>query len=197
MVPEIWSSTDRIILSSWPIFCLFTPLTAQKNENIKNEKRPWRFYHVTQVYHKIMTTRYTVPEMRRETDVIFIFHCGLLLFALLSPNNLKKENCKKFWKRTATATKTTWRYHHFTKLYQKSWSYAILFLRYMVHDGCNCCFSFWAIFCPFTALTAQKVKVSKKWKKYTHTWKYHHSAQVCQKSWWYAILLLGYGGWQM
>ena len=35
----------------------------------------------------------------------------------------------------------------------------------MVHDRCYCCFSFWAIFCPFTPLTAQKMKISKKWRK--------------------------------
>ena len=74
-------------------------------------------------------------------------------------------------------------------MYQKSWSYAIFFVRYMVDDGwngyfwfsailcpfapltalrkyvvcdgCNCYFSFWAIFCPFTALTDQKIKISK------------------------------------
>ena len=34
----------------------------------------------------------------------------------------------------------------------------------MVHDGCNY-FSFWAIFCPFTLLTARKIKIFKKWKK--------------------------------
>ena len=34
----------------------------------------------------------------------------------------------------------------------------------MVHEGCNC-FSFWAIFCSFTPLTAQKIKISKKWNK--------------------------------
>ena len=36
----------------------------------------------------------------------------------------------------------------------------------MVHDKCNCYFSFWAIFCPFTPLTAQKIKILKKWKKH-------------------------------
>ena len=35
----------------------------------------------------------------------------------------------------------------------------------MVHDGCNY-FSFWATFCPFTPLTAQKKKNLKKWKKH-------------------------------
>ena len=33
-------------------------------------------------------------------------------------------------------------------------------------DRCNCYFSFWAIFCPFTPLTAQKIKILKKWKKH-------------------------------
>ena len=35
----------------------------------------------------------------------------------------------------------------------------------MVHDRCNCYFSLWAIFCPFTPLTARKIKILKKWKK--------------------------------
>ena len=34
----------------------------------------------------------------------------------------------------------------------------------IVCDGCNCYLSFWTIFSPFTPLTAQKVKISKKWK---------------------------------
>ena len=33
-----------------------------------------------------------------------------------------------------------------------------------MHDRCNY-FSFWAIFCPFTPLTAQKTKIKKKMKK--------------------------------
>ena len=41
----------------------------------------------------------------------------------------------------------------------------------MVHDRCNCYFSFWAIFCPFTwppppPLTPRKMKIWKKWKKH-------------------------------
>ena len=34
----------------------------------------------------------------------------------------------------------------------------------MANDGCNCNFSFWAIFCPITLLTAQKTNF-KKMKK--------------------------------
>ena len=35
----------------------------------------------------------------------------------------------------------------------------------MVCHRCNCYFPFWAIFYPFTPLTAQKIKLLKKWKK--------------------------------
>ena len=55
-------------------------------------------------------------------------------------------------------------YHHFTQLYQKSWSYATLSWD-LTCDGCNFYFSFWATFCPFTPLTTQKVNILKKWKK--------------------------------
>ena len=37
----------------------------------------------------------------------------------------------------------------------------------MTHDRCKCYFSFWAIFCPFTPLTAQKIEILKKWRKKT------------------------------
>ena len=62
----------------------------------------------------------------------------------------------------------------------------------MKHDRQN--FSvFWAIICPSTPLTTQKIKILKKWK---NTWKYHFT-QVYQKSWSYAILFLRYSTWQM
>ena len=35
----------------------------------------------------------------------------------------------------------------------------------MAHNGCNCYFSFWAIFCPFTSVTAAKNQNLKKMKK--------------------------------
>ena len=73
-----------------------------------------------------------------------------------STNNPKNQNFEKM-------KKQTWRYHHFTQAYQKSWPYAILFLD-MTYDKCKCYFSFWAIFCPFTPLTARKIKMKKNEK---------------------------------
>ena len=48
----------------------------------------------------------------------------------------------------------------------------------MAHDRCNCYFSFWAIFCPFTPITARR---------------YYHFTQVYQKSRSYDLLFLRYG----
>ena len=59
--------------------------------------------------------------------------------------------------------KTCWRYNHFTHVYQKQQSYEVRFLKYGVR-GQNF-LSFCAIFCPFTPLTTQKIKILKKWKK--------------------------------
>ena len=43
---------------------------------------------------KIMIIWYTVPEIRRVTDVNFVFHFGLV-FDLLPPNKPKNQNKKK------------------------------------------------------------------------------------------------------
>ena len=53
----------------------------------------------------------------------------------------------------------------------------------MAHDGCNCYFSFWAIFCFFTPVAARKIKISKKWKKNKTTqnaWRYYHFTHVAK-----------------
>ena len=50
--------------------------------------------------------------------------------------------------------KNTWRYHHF-KIVYKNHDHMLYCSWDMAHDKCNCYFSFRAIFCPFTALTAQ------------------------------------------
>ena len=120
-------------------------------------------------------------------DRYVIFHFGLF-FALLQPKSPKNQNFnfKKM-------KKNHWIYHHFTQVYQKSWSYANCSWD-MACDTCNCHFSFRAIFCPFILLTAQKIKISKKWKK---VWRYHHFTHVHQKLWLDNVPFLRYGVRQM
>ena len=73
--------------------------------------------------------------------------------------------CITAWKIKITEKwKNSWRYHHLTIAYQKSWSYARYCSWDMVPDRCNY-FSFWAIFCPFIPLTAKKNQNLKKMKK--------------------------------
>ena len=74
------------------------------------------------------------------------------------PNNPKNENFRKMKK----ASEDIIILHMCTKYHGHmlycSWD--------MTCDRCNCYFSFWAIFCPFTPLTAWKIKILKKWKKW-------------------------------
>ena len=96
MVPEVWSSTDSIILSSWATFCFFTPLPLHLPPNkpkndIKNEKNLNKM-EISSFYTSVPKTliiRY-VPEMWRETDVIAIFILGHT-FTFYSPNSPKKR----------------------------------------------------------------------------------------------------------
>ena len=89
---------------------------------------------------------YPVLEIWHLTDVSPIFHFGLF-FPFYLPNSPKNQNFQK-------NEKSAWRYHHFTIVYQKD----------MAHDEYNY-FSFWAIFCPLTPLTAQKINILKKMKE--------------------------------
>ena len=97
---------------------------------------------------------FIVPETWHMTDVI-IFHFGLF-FVLLPPlQPPKNENFKKMKKMPEDIVLHKCTKNHDYMLYC-SWD--------MAHDGCNCCFSFWAIFYPFTPLTAWKIRISKKWE---------------------------------
>ena len=95
------------------------------------------------------------PFLEIVWDITFC-HSGSF-FALFPPLATQKIKIFKKYK------KTTWRHHYFTQVEPK-----IVIIYYTVpetqHVRFNFYFSFWAIFCPFTTLTAWKKKISKKWK---------------------------------
>ena len=121
MVPEMWSVIDRIFCHYGPFFPLLPTYGRRKSKSWKKEKSTWRYYHFTYVYHKwhsydIWFFRYGVQQTN------FFCHFGPF-FCPLTLLTTWKIKILKNWK-------NPWRYHYFTQVYQKSWSYAILFLRH-------------------------------------------------------------------
>ena len=138
-VPEIWSLRDRICCYFGPLFRFlpFTPLTSRKIKILKKWKK------------------------KRPADIIILQMCTINDHNVMYGSWDMEHNRQfflPFWTifcpfiQQVTTEKNTRRYHHFTQVHQKSWSYAILFiLTYGVWE-CNFYFSFWTIFCPFTPL---------------------------------------------
>ena len=94
-------------------------------------------------------------------------------------NNPKNKNFEKM-------KKNTWRYHHFTQVHHKWQSYDAWFPRYRVQQNL---LSFWAIFCPFTQLTTQKIRILKNEK---NNQRYHHFTQAHHKWQSYDVWFLRY-----
>ena len=194
MVPVIWSVTQNFLslwsIFCPPLSPHYEP---RKLKFWKNEKNTWR-YHFTNFdiwSYDIWFFRYRVEQTKffchfepffallPPGDIIILHNCTknrdhmlywsldtacnrfnyFLFWAIFCPFTPEQPKKAKFWKNK----KNTWRYHHFTYMYQNydqmmysSWD--------KVCHKCNCYFSFWAIFCPFTPLTAQKIQILKKWK---------------------------------
>ena len=90
--------------------------------------------------------------LRNEFNCYFSFW---VIFYPLPPWQPKKSKFRK-------NEKKSWRYNHFTIVYQKSWSYAILFLRYSV--WLILFFILGRFFALLPPLTVWKIKIFKKWK---------------------------------
>ena len=80
------------ILSSWTIFCPFTPLKTQKIKILKKWKKCLKISFYTSV-SKIMIICYTVPEIWHVTRCNFYFSFWAI-FCLYPPNSLKNQNFK-------------------------------------------------------------------------------------------------------
>ena len=80
--------------------------------------------------------------------------------------------------------KITWRDHHFTQMYQKSWSYAILSLRYGLWRM-QFLFFILGYLLPFYSPNNPKYKNFKKIKK--STWRYHFTKAESNLELWGSI----------
>ena len=105
---------------------------------------------------KIMIICYTVLEIWYVMYVIVVSILGNFL-PFYPPNSPKNEYFIKMKKKPGDVI--------ILHKCAKNHNYMLYFSWDMACDGCNCYFSFWAIFCPSTSLTAQKIKISWKSKK--------------------------------
>ena len=96
-----------------------------------------------------------VPEIWSITDRIFFILDHFLPFYL--SNNTKNQNFENLKKTLGDIIIL----HTHTKNHDHITHCSLD----MVHNGCHFYFLFWAIFCPFTSLTAKKSKLKKKKKK--------------------------------
>ena len=115
------------------------------------EKSMWRCHHFFATQNTIMWCLFT--QIWSATDNFLSFQATFCSFALLLT---QKPNFGK-------NVKNTWRYYPFTHMYHKSRSYDIWFLRYEVQQTKFFCHP--RSFTSFYVLTAQKMKISTKWKK--------------------------------
>ena len=135
--------------SSWAIFWRFTPLTAQKIKISKKRKKKstWRYHNFTQLHKK--SWLYAILFLRYGAWQIWLLFFILGTFLpFYSPNSQKSENIKKMKKAPADIIIFHKCIKNHNCMLYCSWD--------MTRDGYNSCFSFWAIFGPFNALTAQK-----------------------------------------
>ena len=130
-------------------FLTFDPPNNPKNQNSEKLEILAFYTCVTQ-----MTITWCISNA---TDNVFSFWTILWTFMPL-PLTTQRIKILKKWKKTngdiIILHKRTINDNH---MIYGFWD--------MARDGCNCYFSIWTILFPFIPLTAQKMKISKKWKK--------------------------------
>ena len=146
---------DRQKFSSfWAIFCPFSPLTSwkikiltlkKKNLNILSSSR---FVPLLVIIH-VWFLRYGAQQ----TLSFVILYCFLPFYPSIDPENQNFEKMKTIPEDIIILQICTINDSH---MMYGSWD--------MEHDGQNF-LSFWNIFCPFTPLPTQKIKILKKIEK--------------------------------
>ena len=126
---------------------------TQKIKIWKNIKSTWRYYLFTYVHINQGHMMYGSWNIKCKGQIFLSFWAMLLPFD--PPNNPKNQNLekiKKFLKILSFYTCVP----QMTTVMHGFWC--------IKHDRQDF-LSFWAIFCPFTPLTIQKINILKKWKK--------------------------------
>ena len=145
-------------LSFWVIFCTFTQLLTRKIKIWKNIKRTCRYYTFTYAHHKSRSYDVWFLKYKVQTPKFFVI---LDLFFFFCPLTLLTTTKPKIWKNKKMPADII-----ILHLCNTNDNHDVWFLIYQAQHGIFCLFlsEFWAIFCPFTPLAIQKIKISKIWK---------------------------------
>ena len=149
MVPEIWSTIDRI-LAILGHFCPFTTLTNWKTKILKKWKKPWDIIisHLCNTNDNHMM--YSFWDMEEDRHNFLSFWTSFCHFTPLTTQEIQKIKIMKKWKKHLEISFYNINENH---MINGSWD--------MKHDRQNF-LSFWASFCPFTPPTSEKIKIMKK-----------------------------------
>ena len=107
-------------------FLVFYSPSSPKNENFKKMKKHLKISSFNASVPKIMIMLYCFWDNGMWRMYLLFFILGYCLFTP-SPSPLPSQPKKWNFQKNE---KKLWRYHHFTWVHQKSWSYVILILRY-------------------------------------------------------------------
>ena len=171
-------------------FCDFGPFFALSPHiwpwKLKSGKNVNKTFEITHVYHKWRSHDLCFLRYKAQQSFLSFWgnFCPLTLLTTWKIKILKKWN------------KNTWRYYHFTLKCIIDNDNHMMYGSWDMKRNRQKFLSFWAIFCPFTPLTTQKIKIlkKKKWKKQKQnknkknktkqnktTWRYHLFTKVYQK----------------
>ena len=184
MIHGSWDmKRDREFFDTFDCFLPFYPPKNPKNQNFEKLKKCLEILSFYTCAPKMTIIWCMVPEIWSVTGKFFC-HFGLL-FAILPPNNPKNQNFEKLKKMPGGIIILYMCTINDNQMMYGSWD--------IKHDR-QTFLSFWTIFCPFTPLTARKIKISKKWKKCLEMSSFYTSVT---KIWSYGILFLRYCTWDM
>ena len=114
---------NRHVFCNFGSFLPFYPTKNPKSQNFERKKKtPGDITIVNKCTKNHDHMLYCSWDMANDGFNYFSFW-AISVFSPFTTITAWKIQIYKKWKKT-------WIYHHFTQLYQKSWSYAILFLRY-------------------------------------------------------------------
>ena len=154
MVPEIWNATGIIFCHSRLFFALLHPYRPRKSKFWKNEKFTRRYYHFTNVYQKWQSYDVWFLRYGEQWTEFFVILDHFLPF--YSSNNSKNQNFEKMKKPLGDLITLNMCIIYDNHMMYYFWD--------MEQDTQNF-LSFWTIFCPFTPLTTQKIRILKKSKQ--------------------------------